>query len=550
MKATKIIHKGKTRIKLDFPYNQQTICLIKQIPDAQWSASKALWHIPYSKDSFNQLKILFPDVTYPETNIDSTTVFRNSIHLEQKQAIDGSENIPLFNLWDSHAITIDVIGRRIILKMPKNTLDVHFVQSLKYSKWNSAQFRWIIPNYATNLALLNDYFKDRIGRITVHDCYDIDTKSGNSYSVSKNELLIIKTVNGRLRLIFGFNKDLTNAIKKMPFICWDAKNKWWTIPFSEPLLQQLKDLGTRLQMIVSIKVEDHDNSKTPRITAFDIPNYKTCPDEMSKKLVELRYSVHTQRTYINAFEEFINFYHQIDISAIDDMKVVAFIRYLVTDRKVSTAYQNQSINAIKFYYEKVLGGNRKVYYIDRPRMEKTLPTVLSTEEVACLIKAVENLKHKTILMLTYSSGLRMSEVLNLKITDIDSQRKQIKIEQGKGKKDRFTLLSEKVLPLLREYYLKYKPQFYLFEGPDNKQYSTTSIHKILSVAVKKAGINKRVTLHTLRHSFATHLLEQGTDLRYIQSLLGHESSKTTEIYTHITTKGFDQIKSPLDNLDL
>jgi site-specific recombinase XerD len=136
------------------------------------------------------------------------------------------------------------------------------------------------------------------------------------------------------------------------------------------------------------------------------------------------------------------------------------------------------------------------------------------------------------------------------LTDIDSKRKQIKIEQGKGKKDRFTILSDKVLPLLREYYLKYKPQFYLFEGSDNKQYSTTSIHKFLSEAVKKADIKKRVTLHTLRHSFATHLLEQGTDLRYIQSLLGHESTKTTQIYTHITTKGFDQIKSPLDNLDL
>ena len=153
-------------------------------------------------------------------------------------------------------------------------------------------------------------------------------------------------------------------------------------------------------------------------------------------------------------------------------------------------------------------------------------------------------------MLTCFSGLRIRDVLNLKLTDIDSQRKQIKIEQGKGKKDRFTVLSEKVLPLLREYYTQYKPAYYLFEGPDGKQYSTTSIHNILSDAVKKAGIKKRVTMHTLRHSFATHLLEQGTDLRYIQNLLGHESTKSTQIYTHITTKGFDQIKSPLDNLEI
>ena len=153
-------------------------------------------------------------------------------------------------------------------------------------------------------------------------------------------------------------------------------------------------------------------------------------------------------------------------------------------------------------------------------------------------------------MLTYSSGLRISELLNLKLTDIDSQRKQIKVEQGKGKKDRFTVLSDKILPLLRAYYMEYKPKYFLFESPEGAKYSTTSVHIILNQAIKKAGIKKRVTMHTLRHSFATHLLEQGTDLRYIQSLLGHESTKTTQIYTHVTTKGFDQIKSPFDNLDL
>ena len=151
-------------------------------------------------------------------------------------------------------------------------------------------------------------------------------------------------------------------------------------------------------------------------------------------------------------------------------------------------------------------------------------------------------------MLAYSSGMRIGEIINLKITDIDSQRKQIKIEQGKGKKDRYTVLSERVLPLLRDYYKEYKPKHYLFEGPKEKQYSTTSIHVILQTAVIKAGIKKRVTMHTLRHSFATHLLEQGTDLRYIQELLGHKSSKTTEIYTHVSTKSLQRIKSPFDDL--
>ena len=223
---------------------------------------------------------------------------------------------------------------------------------------------------------------------------------------------------------------------------------------------------------------------------------------------------------------------------------------MVTERKISITYQNQSINAIKYYYEKVLGGQRKFYFIDRPNKEKTLPSVLSTQEVIDILKQTENIKHKAILMTIYSAGLLISESINLKFKDIDSDRMQIRVEQGKGKVDRYSLLSVRTLIILREYYKQYRPTVWLFEGgKKGEQYSTRSIQQVFQDAVHKAGITKDVSVHTLRHSFATHLLENGTDLRYIQSLLGHANSKTTEIYTHITTKGFDQIKSPMDTLD-
>ena len=198
----------------------------------------------------------------------------------------------------------------------------------------------------------------------------------------------------------------------------------------------------------------------------------------------------------------------------------------------------------------LLRGSRKVYTIDRPREETYLPEVLSEQEITAILNATENLKHKAILMTIYSAGLRIGEVINLRIKDIDSQRMQIRVEQGKGKKDRYTLLSVKTLEILRKYFLQYKPKIWIFEGERGEQYSTRSIGHILKASVSKTGIKKRVTVHTLRHSFATHLLEAGTDLRYIQSLLGHANTKTTEIYTHITTKGFEQIKSPLDNLTI
>ncbi len=176
--------------------------------------------------------------------------------------------------------------------------------------------------------------------------------------------------------------------------------------------------------------------------------------------------------------------------------------------------------------------------------------MLSEEEVARLFRQVNNLKHKSILYLIYAGGLRISEAINMQVTDIHSDRGLILIRNGKGRKDRTTLLSEKMLPLLRAYYKEYRPKLWLFEGPNGNQYSPTSIRKILQRATISAKISKKVTPHTLRHSFATHLLERGTDLRYIQNLLGHGSPKTTEIYTHITKKGIEKIVSPLEHLDI
>lgn len=293
----------------------------------------------------------------------------------------------------------------------------------------------------------------------------------------------------------------------------------------------------------------HLNQK-PRPKPEDIPNFRQVPQEYSDKLSMLRYSRNTIKTYENCFSEFINYWNTKELVKIDQGDIQRYLLYLVQERQVSTSYQNQAINAIKFYYEKVLNGPRRVYYIERPIKEKTLPTVLSEEEVRSILNKVTNLKHKCLLMVCYSGGLRISEALNLKPADIDSSRMLIVVKGGKGKKDRVTLLSVKLLHLLREYYKKYKPNEYLFAGQMGGKYSARSAQKVMKEASRKAGVKKKVTLHTLRHSFATHLLENGTDIRYIQSLLGHASPKTTQVYTHITTKGIDQIQNPLDKLEI
>lgn len=542
MKASKIVHNNETRIKVEFPYNQQIALKLKQITDAKWSKTHNAWHIPYTKQAFELLKSLFPDIEYPK----KVSSIKNFTSDNDSKKLNSSNN---FFSNKKGGISVMVFGRKIAIKLPKNDLDTKFLLGIRFSKWDKNQFCWIVPNYPGNLDLIKDYFNERITELIVYDDIDANNKNDKQRSINKNDLLIIKSNNGRLKLIFGFNKELTTAIKKIPYHKWNSENKWWTIPYAIKFLDTLKLIAQNQKLNLIYEEETIDDTKQARITPFDIPNYRSCPDEYLFKLKELRYSERTLKAYKALFEEFINFYHKFEIGRIDESMITAFLRYLVIERKVSTSYQNQAINSIKFYYERVLGGQRKVYLVERPRSEKTLPVVLNEKEIGDLLNSTENIKHKAILMLAYSAGLRLSELINVKLTDIDSKRMQIRIEQSKGKKDRYSILSVKMLEILRAYFKIYKPGVWLFEGANKGQYSTASIQSIIKDSVRKSGIKKKVSMHTLRHSFATHLLENGTDLRYIQSLLGHESSKTTEIYTHVTTKGFDQIKSPLDNLD-
>ncbi|MDC9722331.1 MAG: tyrosine-type recombinase/integrase [Urechidicola sp.] len=274
-------------------------------------------------------------------------------------------------------------------------------------------------------------------------------------------------------------------------------------------------------------------------------NFKFCPNSYLQKLELKKYANNTVKTYVSCFEDFINYYNKSDVDSLDENDVRNYLEFLIKmDR--SDSYINQAINSIKFYYETVLGMPNRFYSIERPRKKRKLPVVLSKDDISLIIKNANNLKHKCIISLLYSAGLRRSELLNLKLTDIESKRMLIRVRDAKGNKDRYTLLSETILKDLRKYYKQYMPKEYLFEGQSKKQYSPNSVGKVVSNAAIKAGIKIPVSSHILRHSFATHLLESGVDIRYIQLLLGHNSTKTTEIYTHVAKNSFNFIKNPLD----
>ena len=276
-----------------------------------------------------------------------------------------------------------------------------------------------------------------------------------------------------------------------------------------------------------------------------IPDYRLCPEAYLLKLELKRYANTTVRTYVSFFEMFINHYKDKELHAINESDIRAYLQQLIY-KKVSDSYLNQAINAIKFYYEVVLGMPNRFYDIERPRKASKLPIVISKEEILTMISCTNNRKHKCIVSMLYGSGLRRSELLHLKIEDIDSKRMLVRVKGAKGNKDRYTLLSQTALEDLRLYFKEWRPRAYLFEGRKGAMYSAASVLRIVKEAAERAHIRQRVTPHVLRHSFATHLLEAGVDLRQIQVLLGHGSSKTTEIYTHVATNTFKTIKNPLD----
>lgn len=265
-----------------------------------------------------------------------------------------------------------------------------------------------------------------------------------------------------------------------------------------------------------------------------------------RKILLKGYSENTLNAYKSELKFFFSYFGQKNLVEITKDEIEGYIHYLISKYNISEYKQNVAINAIKFYYEHVKGLPREYYDIQRAKRPKQLPNVLSSKEVLALINSPKNIKHKAILYTIYSGGLRLSELINLRIKDIRTDDGYIFIRGAKGKKDRHTLLSEKLLIILRRYYRANKPSYWLFEGADGGKYSSKSVQKVFRKAQEESGSNPWATPHTLRHSFATHMLENGENLRTIQVLLGHESTKTTEVYTHVMGVNNKKIKNPLD----
>lgn len=331
----------------------------------------------------------------------------------------------------------------------------------------------------------------------------------------------------RILIQFEFKPETVARFKKLDDARWSYTKRAWHLPDNNEnrirfnLLPKNKLTETHIQKILNFK----------------------------RWLAAKRYSQNTIKTYCDVLTCFLLHYCNKPIETITNKDLSDFNNDYILYKKLSISYQNQLVNAVKLFFKVIQETQINVELIYRPRKEKKLPNVLSKEEVRLILDATKNLKHKTMLSLIYACGLRSSEVLNLMPTHVDSNRGILIIKQAKGMKDRIAPIGKNIIDTLRLYYRTYKPKSYLFEGQHaGCPYDARSLQLVLKKSLQKSGIIKNVTLHWLRHSYATHLLENGTDLRYIQEILGHRSSRTTEIYTHISTKSLQKIISPFEQL--
>ena len=333
---------------------------------------------------------------------------------------------------------------------------------------------------------------------------------------------------------FAKDSRLIDALKhEYPAVKWSNTEKCWYLPDVASIRQQFgiapKIVGKNTLLAIH-------------------PVNQAALEQFINQLKLKAYSANTISVYTNEFAQLLQIIKGHQVNNLSAEKLKSYFLYCVQTLQLSESHLNSRINAIKFYFEQVLHRPRMFFDIPRPKMPLQLPQVLSQAEITRLLAAPDNIKHRLMLKLCYGMGLRVSEIIALKIEHIDSKRMQVLVKAAKGKKDRYVNLPQSVLTELRAYYKEYRPKEYLFEGQYGGQYSIRSVQAVFKQAMKKAKIRKQVGIHGLRHSYATHLLETGTDISFIQKLLGHNSIKTTQIYTHVGEKSIQKVKSPLDNL--
>jgi integrase/recombinase XerD len=483
-----VTHRGEKRILVQFAYDKALVAKLRKKTDARWSKTHKAWHI--ADTEANRIKCKLP--------LDNTA----------KPAVQKIQTAPQEK---ENSIVVKKVPASNVANVPEQKTEASAAK--------------------TTIALK---------AITI--------------PANKAE---------RMALFFAANKQVLTAIKKIAGIKWCETHKYWYLPCTkahyEALANAVKDMAILDDQALAIYLTKRKAAQLIQQkmgnteignTAFNISNHNLQLLVRTIELLELKaYSKSTIRTYKNEISLYLQTIKNSRADALSTEDVRRYIHYCISTLQLSENTIHSRLNALKFMYEQVLGHEKFFVEIPRPKKPIQLPKVISEEKILSGLLSIKNLKHKAILMTAYSAGLRVSEVVSLKITNIDSDRMQIFIKCAKGKKDRMVPLAKATLQILREYVIAYKPKDWLFEGQSTKEaYSTRSAQAIFNEIYKKMGLPKTISFHSLRHSFATHLLENGTDIKYIQEMLGHSDIMTTLRYTHVSKKSIENIESPLDKI--
>ena len=565
----KIWHKDNFRIGCYFPYDSQVILTLKSL-GAIYSKTNRCWYVDYNKSNYHLLKNKFPNliIDNSEINNNQPALVTDDSHRDHSPiAISESQLVPKTENPE-HKEAILPLAQKVRLKLLKN-IGKYWVFTMHYHETISKQLLKVKgvywnSNYKAYMVIRNPKVKQEVERII-----EFTDFFGTDYFIKdakfKGEYLKL-TAHAEdpiwMRVSVPRQIVLHEKIKRFSMARYSKHLDCYLLPAApmvyESLLLQMEP--HQVYIINELPKGYLDSKKLPNRKRIDLSKTKQSLleqvpekgkpylEQLLNTLLACNYSSSTISTYSNAFIQFLRHFDCKNPAEISHPKVVAFLASLM-ERGLSAASGNSMVNGLQFYYQNVLGQKPFDLKIPRPKKERKLPTVLTMNECLSIFRTVDNPKHKLLLLIGYGAGLRVSEIVNLKWQDILFEEQKIHIKNAKGKKDRMVMLPYSIVESLKIYRDLYKGKNYVFEGQfAGEPYSVGSVQSVMRNAVKMSGLEKKATVHTLRHSFATHLLENGTDIRYIQQFLGHSSIKTTTVYTHLTKNAVDKIQSPLDRI--
>ena len=565
----KIWHREAFRTGIFFKVNTGIVNKLKQI-GAKYSNTHKCWYIDYSTDAYQSLLAHFPDLVLENPKITEASLPATGkssrdhlpIALKSELQLDSQKSNP------EHTTENILLAQKLKLQRLENigkywVFKMQYHQEIKNKLLHTKGVYWN-PNYKAYLVYRHTKTKESVENILqTQDFFGADFYAPENDKIVGN-IAIKPHLEDKMwmQIYIPNNVVLHQKIKRFSMVRYSKPNNCYLMPATQSLLDslylQLEPHQILIQNLLPDKYLNDKNmpnkkqidiAKTQKSIFDQIPSEaKIYVEKMMNTLLAVNYSNATMRNYCNAFTQFLKHFNFKNPAEIENEAIVAYLGTLMANG-LSASTAHTMVNGIQFYYNQVIGNIHFQIKLPRAKKEKKLPTVLSMAECMNLFKAVDNPKHKLLLLIGYGAGLRVSEIVNLKWNDILIAEHKIHIKNAKGMKDRMVMLPYSIVKTLEIYKQTYNVKNYLFEGQfAGEPYSTRSAQQIMKQALAKSGLQKTASMHTLRHSFATHLLENGTDIRYIQQFLGHASIKTTTIYTHLTSKIVDKIQSPLDQL--